>query len=225
MEQKPFYIGQSLSWAWDTFKTNVGFLILVFLILWVVGAIFDIPIYFWRSSVPPLILNGVSLLVGTFLSIAVLKICLRFLDGGGSDFTDLYTGYPYFLNMIIGFILYGLLIVAGLILLIVPGIYWATKYMLVGYLIVDQDMSPTDAFKKSGQMTQGSKWHLLLFVVASLGINILGVIACGIGLFITMPLTALASAHIYRSLADFSKSSQPAVQPPPLQTVPPATGP
>jgi len=225
MEQKPFYIGQSLSWGWETFKANVGYLILIVLIVWLASAVFSIPSSFSGRSAPLLIFNVLSFIVGIFVSIALIKISLRFLDNGGNDFNDLVMGYPYFLNMLVGSILYGLLVLAGFILLIVPGIYWALKYQFYGFLIVDQNMQPVDAIKRSGHMTQGSKWHLLGFWLAAFGVNLLGAIACGIGLFVTFPLTYLAHAHIYRSLAYAAQFTQPAVQPPPVQTAPPVTGP
>jgi len=209
MNQKKFDIGESLRFGWETFKSNVGFLILIVLIFWVVEGIFSIPTYATRNPVPVFIFNVIGFLISVFIAIATIKISLRFLAGGPGDFTDLYSGYDYFLSMLIGQILYGLLVLAGLILLIVPGIYWALKYQFYMYLIVDKDVGAVDAIKRSGQITQGEKGHLLLFWLAVIGINLLGAIACGIGLLITIPLTFLAHAHIYRRLEYAAEASQP----------------
>ena len=64
-----------------------------------------------------------------------------------------------------------------------------------------------------------------LFWLAVLGINILGMIPCGLGLFITIPLTFLAHAHIYRRLEYAAEVAQPvAPTPVPAQPFPPAPG-
>jgi uncharacterized membrane protein len=222
MDQKKFDIGDSLSFGWDTFKANLGFLILVLLIFWVVTGIFSIPNYFTRYGGPIFIFNILSLVVSVFIAIAVVKISLCFLAGGPADFNDLYDGYPYFLDMLLGQILYGLIVLGGLILLIVPGIIWGLKYQFFPYLIIDKDMNAIDAIKGSGRMTMGEKGHLFLFWLAAAGINILGVIACGIGLFVTIPLTFLAHAHIYRRLEHAADAAQPvAPAPVPAQPIPP----
>jgi uncharacterized membrane protein len=225
MNQKKFDIGESLRFGWETFKSNIGFLILILLIFWVVEGIFSVPTYATRSQAVILIFDILGLVIAVFVAIAVVKISLRFLAGGPGDFTDLYEGYPRFLDMLVGHILYVLLVIAGLILLIVPGIYWGLKYQFYPYLIIDKDMGSVDAIKRSGQITNGEKGHLFLFWLAVMGINILGAIACGIGLFITIPLTFLAHAHIYRRLEYASEVAQPAASAPATpQPVPPASG-
>ncbi|HEY5494182.1 MAG TPA: hypothetical protein VIK15_06290 [Candidatus Anoxymicrobiaceae bacterium] len=223
MNQKKFDIGESLRFGWETFKSNIGFLILIVLIFWVVEGIFSVPTYAVRNQAVILIFNILGFVIAVFVAIATIKISLRFLAGGPGDFTDLYEGYPRFLDMLVGQILYALIVIAGLILLIVPGIIWGLKYQFYPYLIIDKDMGSVDAIKRSGQITMHQKGHLFLFWLAVVGINILGAVACGIGLFITIPLTFLAHAHIYRRLEYASEVAQPvAPTPDPAQPVPPA---
>jgi len=220
MDQKKFDIGEALSFGWETFKANIGFLILVLLIIWVVEAIFSVPGSFAYRNGALYVFNILSFLVGIFVSIAIIKVSLRYTYGQNADFTDLYTGYPYYLNMLGGSILYALIVIGGLILLIVPGIYWGIRYQFYGYIIIDQDLSPVEAIKKSGRIARGEWWHLLLFTLAVIGVNFLGALACGIGLFVTVPLTYVAHAYVYRRLAYAVAMQEGAMAPPPAMPQP-----
>ena len=66
-------------------------------------------------------------------------------------------------------------------------------------------MGPIEALKKSSQITKGVKLDLLVFSFLLTGINILGVLAFGIGLILTIPTTIIATAFVYRKL--LSKTS------------------
>jgi len=89
----------------------------------------------------------------------------------------------------------------GLIFLIVPGLYLALKYQFAPILVVDEKMGVMDAIKKSGEMTKGKLMDLFLLSLALLFINILGVLALGIGLLVSSPLSMLAYARVYRQLS------------------------
>jgi len=141
---------------------------------------------------------------------------------------DLFSSYPLVINYIIASILYGLMVIVGLIFLIVPGIYLAIKHQFYTYLIVDKGMGPIEAIKESGRITKGALWNLLGFVII---VTLLGaggwivglglMMALGMGssgstgawiviaiivlalivYFVALSLTAwLAIAHIYRTL-------------------------
>jgi uncharacterized membrane protein len=92
------------------------------------------------------------------------------------------------------------MVAIGFVFLIVPGIYLAVKYQFYDYLIVDKGMGPIEAIKRSGVLTEGVKWNLVLFWLALVGINILGMIALGVGLIATVPVSWLANAYVYRRL-------------------------
>jgi uncharacterized membrane protein len=49
-------------------------------------------------------------------------------------------------------------------------------------------------------MTRGNTWNLFFFGILIGLINILGLLCLVVGLFITVPLSMLASAFIYRKL-------------------------
>lgn len=55
--------------------------------------------------------------------------------------------------------------------------------------------------KESWRITKGHKWQLLLLFLALLLVNLLGLLALFVGIFVSVPITMLAFAHAYRTLA------------------------
>ena len=232
MGKKDFSIGDAVQFGWDTMKNNLGFLIPAVLIMWLAAAIpsglssFSYRMPLVAAAIYSLIFGIISFVIGMFVNMAQIKVGLRFSRGETADFPDLLNEYPRFWDFLLGSILYGLIVLGGLILLIIPGIYWGIKYHFYGYLIIDQGMGPVDAIKKSGELTDGVKWDLLVFWLALLGIYILGFLACCIGVLFAIPVILVAVAYVYRTLLIATMTPQ-AQQAPPVQAPgpPPAAPP
>ena len=76
-------------------------------------------------------------------------------------------------------------------------------------------------------MTDGIKWKLILFCLALGGLNLLGAIALGVGLLVTIPTSLMAYVYVYRALRDrgdvasqTENVSDPIVIPVPAPSVP-----
>jgi uncharacterized membrane protein len=160
-----------------------------------------------------------------FITIATVKIGLRYCDSQKADYPDLVEGYAKFWDILLGSILYGLLVFAGFILLIIPGIYWAVRYHYFPYLIIDRDMGPVEAIKKSGQLTRGVWWNLFLFWIVIFAINLVGAILCLVGLLFTIPWTFVAVAYVYRYLLAETPTAQVTEGPLAPPTTPPEENP
>lgn len=100
----------------------------------------------------------------------------------------------------VGSIIYGVIVSLGLILLIIPGIVWAIKFQFFDYLIIDKGLGPIDALEKSSEITRGVKLDLLTFGILIWIINLLGLLCLVVGLFVTIPITVVAKAFVYRKL-------------------------
>ena len=142
-----------------------------------------------------------------------IKITLDVLDKGETNLKTLFSYSHLLVKFILGAILYGLIVLGGLILLIVPGIIWAIKYQFFAYLIVDKNLSPMKAIKKSGEITAGKKGKLFLLGLLFALINIIGAICLFVGLFVTIPTTMIAWAYVYRKLMGEYTIPEPAVLP------------
>lgn len=89
---------------------------------------------------------------------------------------------------------------AGVILLVVPGIYLALKYQFTIQLIIDKNLGVMAAMKESARITNGNKMAILVFDLQCFGIVILGALAPGVGLLVALPTVELATIKVYRSL-------------------------
>ena len=202
MDQQTFSKKEVIRFGWRTVKENflffVGLLIIVLSIQVVLGQLSE----FFKEDVSPVffILVVISWLITFVISLGLIYIALRFVDGVKPKYKDLLTPIEHFLSFSVASILYGIIVVVGLLLLVIPGIIWSIKYGLFRYLIVDKGMGPIEALKKSAEITKGSKWNLFLLAVLLGLINILGVLAFIVGLFVTIPLSMIAAAYVYRKL-------------------------
>ena len=211
MEKNNFSNKEAIKYGWDIMKANFWFFVGIII---VAGLIVGIPsnIADHLNKPDPCLLGFVfNIIAGVaraIISIGLIKIALIFLNKEKPEFKELFNFKGSFWRFVGGSILYGLIVVAGFILLVVPGIYWAIKYQWFGYCIVDQKLGPVQALKKSAQMTDTVKWQLLGFGLVMTGINILGFLCLFIGLFATIPTTLLAIAFVYRKLLSQTESAQ-----------------
>jgi uncharacterized membrane protein len=223
MSEIKFSRDQALSFGWQTMKANLVFFIVLLLILGFINVIPNMATQLAQrsgsSGHPNLALMGFAgilqlafALLGMIMQIGVMKICLKFIDGGKPDYMELFSHYRYFLFFLVGSILYGLIVFGGFLLLIVPGIIWSIKYGFTIYLIIDREMNPIDAIKKSAVMTDGVKGQLFVFYIILALINLAGALCLLVGLFVTIPTSMVAMAYVYRQLL---ASAEPAPAPNP----------
>lgn len=203
MAKTSFSKKAALTYAWETFKKNWQFLLIVIVI---VTAVNFIPTFFQQNSrnnfpVFFLVLRIITWLVQMILSIGLIVISLKFVDSKKPEISDLYSHHKYLLNYFLASLLYGGIVLVGFILLIVPGIIWGIKFQFYQYFIVDKNMGPLEAISASGKVTQGHKWSLFLLGLIFIGLSILGLIAFGIGIFIVWPVIMIATAYVYRKIS------------------------
>ena len=105
-----------------------------------------------------------------------------------------------FVSFFLAGLLMGILVLGGLILLVIPGIYVAIKLQFTPILVADKGLGPVGAVKASWELTKGKWFKLFVFDLLVAGINILGAIALGVGLLFTIPLSAIAFVYLYRKL-------------------------
>jgi len=91
----------------------------------------------------------------------------------------------------------GLLTMLGLILCIIPGIYVAVCWMFAVPAVMDQKLAFWDGMELS-RKTVSPKWFqfFLLMLVSGL-VAVAGVLACGVGLVVTIPLSIGMIAYAY----------------------------
>ncbi|MEG6509853.1 hypothetical protein V6C03_12855 [Methyloligella sp. 2.7D] len=109
--------------------------------------------------------------------------------------------HPESLLSFIGtYILVAIVVAIGLILFVIPGIILALMLMFALWFVIDRGLGPIEAMKASNEITRGHKWQLLGFLIVLWLINLVGALALGIGLLVTVPVTVLSIIEAYRRL-------------------------
>jgi uncharacterized membrane protein len=225
MPESYFSKGEALGFGWDAFKKNFGLIISAVAIIASMNVLMNLLISGLESSskegVPDLLLVSVIFifwLSGLLLDMGAIRISLKLYDGDASSIRDLFSCSPMLLKYALGTIIFEMAVAAGLILLVLPGIYLFLKYQFYSYFIVYEGQGPLQAFKHSGQITKGARWNLFLFWALILAVNILGALALGAGLLVSMPVSALATTFVFRRL-NKAANRETAALPVPGQTV------
>jgi len=202
MTAEKFSISEAIHFGWNTMKSNLGFFIGLLIFVFLFTSLSSI---IAAKATEANIFLGIIFYIADFslsiiISIGLVKIALRFCDNEKGRFADLFSQYPLFPQYLVGSILYGLIVFAGTILLIIPGIIWGIQFCFYDYFIVDKGLGPIEALKRSSAITRGVKWDLFVFFLVLSGINLLGALCLLIGLFVTIPTTMVALAFVYRKL-------------------------
>jgi hypothetical protein len=209
MAHKYFSFTDVLGYGWHVMKAYFWFFVglgLLFMILIYLPTIarfglreVDLPKTSYITAKVFLIILG--WVINIILGIGLIKITLSFCDGRKPPITTLFDAWDCLWRYVGTGILYGLIVMAGLILLIIPGIIWAIKFGLCYYFVVDKGLGPIEALKASSRTTMGVKLDLLSFGILCALINLLGLLCLIVGLFATCPTVMLAHALVYRQLA------------------------
>lgn len=144
----------------------------------------------------------VSFVLGIIIQSGLIAFALHAIDGVQPRFADLFSQLSIFWRYLGASILYGLMLLVGFILLIVPGVYLMITYAFWPYFLIDKKVSIIDSFKMSAQATKGHKWSLLVLYVFIIALNVLGLCVFLVGILVTAPLTALMLAYAYRKLTN-----------------------
>jgi len=194
-----FSIKEAVRYGWGKFRANLEISLLTSLFVLALEAVNQ---FNHRS-----IILSIAIIVGAMIiRIGYVKIFLRINDGESPKFVEIFHEYRLFWKYIGMCILYGLAILGGLILLIIPGIYWGIRFSFAPFILVDTKAGPVKSLKESYALTKGKFGKIFLFWLVIGGLNILGFIALGVGVLVSLPVTTFASIYVYREL---SKSLAP----------------
>ncbi|HLH21968.1 MAG TPA: hypothetical protein VK066_05570 [Chloroflexota bacterium] len=197
---KAFSIGEALSFGWETTKSNFPY----FVGLLVIAALVDgVPQFIGNrsgSQSAAALMNLVGFLLNLFISIGITKISLEFCDRRSPGLADLFSGGPVYLSYLLASILFSLMVGIGLVFFVVPGIVLAIVFQFFSYVIVDRGLGPMAALSRSAAITKGVRWNLFGLALVLVGLNLLGLLALVVGLFVTVPITIVAIAYVYRKL-------------------------
>ncbi len=223
-KDRPFSSEEALRFGWTTTKANLKPLLLLGLVgafLMLLGQALN-----GEGRGPSGGLQALMLLLVQVLQVALtlvwIRVALKLHDGQRLEWSNPAALLGDFFTFLLTWILYLLVVTVGFVLLVVPGVIWGLKFGYSSFLVVDRKLDPIEAFRESSRLTSGVKGQLFWFALLLFGLNLLGAIALGVGLFVTVPTTVIAAAYVFRKLqARAAQRVQPS-PPAPLLTQKPS---
>lgn len=147
----------------------------------------------------------VSLFIG-IVNAGYLKYLIDFTRTGNFDKnTIINVVKEKWLNILIANVLTGLIVAACSLLFVIPGIIMAFAYTLVTYLVVDTDVSGSDALKQSREIMKGYKMDYFIFILSFIGWCLLVPLTFGIILIWLEPYMSVAQIIYYDKLKELKK--------------------
>ncbi len=224
-----FEVGDAFSWAWNKFSKNAGALIVPTLVYGLIvaviyGVFYGIAIALASTSSYDYddYGSGYSGSFGIgfgFASIAVMIVGLLVLIVAGGAIASAYVsgllevvnGQPvtigsFFKPRNIGPVILATLIVGvatsiGSVLCYLPGLVVALFTMFTTYVLLDKNLSPIDAIKASIDIVKANIGPAILAYIVAAVIGAVGALACGIGIIVSLPVSALFLVYAYRKLS------------------------
>ncbi len=145
------------------------------------------------------------------IALLLVRVSLRLYDGEPVDLAHpapLLRGYWSFLATLL---LLGLGASVGFMLLIVPGVLFALAFGFTPLFKADGERDLIEAFRQSGRLTRGARGQLFGFGLLLMALNFAGVLALGVGVVATVPMSYLAAVYVFRRLQGRTEATPHAV--------------
>lgn len=212
--------GDIFSRTWTIFKDQWGMCLLVLFLVFLFNVFVGNALSFGgrflglAANSPQLaqILSSLGSLAGWLLNIWIgigqALIFLSMARGDPVELGQLFAGGPYFLRILAASIIAGFAFMAGLLLLIVPGIFLALMFWPFYWIIVDRNAGVLDSFRLAQRITEGNKATVFVLAVVAVALTIVSMIPCGLGLLFTVPFFALMGPVTYLAMSGQATADQ-----------------
>lgn len=192
-------IGAAFRVGWRGFTANIGPLIVVALVVWIVTGAVN-----WLSTdttgIIRFLASVLSFFLGQLVAIVWISLALAIIDGRPISGESLLPDGSTLISYVIASLVFSVMLFVGLVLLIIPGLIVAVVFGVYGWALVDKGLDPIGSLRESSRLTAGRRGQLFVFLLAAIGLNILGLLALVVGVLITSAVTLIAAGHVYRQL-------------------------
>jgi hypothetical protein len=159
----------------------------------------------WLLSFGVALVPAVGWLAGLFLTGALhgglYHLFIRRIRGEQVGAGDVFGGFgPGYVQLLLTSVVSALLVVCGMILCLVPGVYLLVGYIFALPLVIDKRMEFWTAMEVSRRVVHQHWWQMLLFGLVSCVIILVGVLACGVGVLVAAPVVTASMMYLYEDL-------------------------
>ena len=219
-----YSVGEAVSWAWIKFSKNVAAILVPTLVFGVVYAVLQGVIQAISSAFSTvdsssygdgysasvsLGLGGiVASVIGGIVTVIVAAVVQSAYIGG---MLDIANGQPveigsFFkprnvVNVIIASVLSSIIVAIGVLLCIVPGVIATILLLFTTAVVVDRNVSGIDGLTTSFNIAKANFGPVALTWLTTIGIFIVGTLACLVGLIVAYPVVSLITVYAYRKLS------------------------
>lgn len=195
--------------GWSKTRQHAWFVVLAGLITLIAsGAVSSLPV--------------INVIVSVFVGVAITSISLLVVRDHHFDFSSLFTpllSYKRVLKFAVMHAFYSLPVIIGIVpfmlgvtmqdrplaivgaLLLIPLFCFIARFSFYPFVAVENENMPiANLIETSFKITKGYFGSIVLFIVLAILLNILGAIFFGVGIFITIPVTLFACAHLYTKI-------------------------
>ncbi|MEG0948922.1 MAG: hypothetical protein RR303_07700 [Bacteroidales bacterium] len=203
----PFKVSRAFSEGWKLTKQH--WLVMIGLLLGF--AILSLLLSLFQGSTPDTarfwIFQIVILAVSIIFQAGYYKMYLVASDGEEPEFNlfgkCIKKAFPFFIVSL----LFGLGVVIGLGLLIVPGIWFMVRFAFAPIIFIDkEECGIMEAFKRSYALTEGHFWPLFGMGILACLIYVAGLIVLIVGVFLAVVWIYFAFTVTYRMLENPSEN-------------------
>jgi hypothetical protein len=184
-------IGSCLTRGWALVRDNAGLTI---------GATLLVMLVSLGLSLLPVV-GLLALFIDPVLFGGLAYTFTRRIRGEAPSLGDAFCGFNLaFLHLGVGGIVSILLVCVGLLLCVLPGIYLAIGYIFALPLIIDRKYDFWTAMEVSRRVVHSQWWTIFGLGLVLFLLNIVGALACLIGLIATAPIALAAMMYAYEDL-------------------------
>ena len=185
--------------------TNVISFIIVYYVIQLVSE--EIILFFSNDdfSFNSIILLIISYCFSMLLQIGLYKFFLNVARNESFSFEDIWFGFKgkQIHKRIGAMVLSSIIILIGLFIFIIPGIFFAVRLCLVPFFLADKkELSVIDTLDLSYNTTRGKEWKILVFFLKSIIILALGFLCLLVGFLWAFPCFMTSFAIFYESLCN-----------------------
>ncbi len=169
----------------------------------------------------------VTLVLSIVLEIGIVYIVLGMHEGKKMRFSDVFSQYRLAFRYFCAYVLFLLVILSGVLLAaVLTGVseyyglygkrgvalglmglavsvfvYFGLRLQFYSYVLVDRRLGIIESLRASWRLTRGHSLELFSFWLLLLLVNVLGLMALIVGFFVSVSVSMLAFADVYRQLS------------------------
>jgi uncharacterized membrane protein len=184
-------IGPTINKAWAILNKDIGSFIGFTAIYLAINVVLGLI---------PFVGSLASIVINAPLGIGFAIVTSKIMNEEAYTFNDFFKGFDYVGQLFLGGLVSGIFAFLGFLLLIIPGIYLGIAYSWVSIIIVFAGYEFWDAMEASRKVITKQWFSIFLFLIVFGFINLAGMLVCGIGILVTLPLTSIAVFVLFNDI-------------------------